>query len=95
MIAQATYLSPMATARDDLADTAKATAREIHSVSPLLSFIASKQSKTLGNLPEAVEHPASALLNSYVEEGILVHTGLPRSRRTLDTSISKGPHASA
>ena len=61
----------------------------------LLSFLASKQRKTLGGLPKGVKHPAAALLHKYVEEGIPTHTGAPWSTEALENAISKGPHDSA
>ena len=61
----------------------------------LLSFLSSKQQKTLGGLPEEVMHPAADLLRDYVEEVIPAHTGSPWLLLALDTAISKGPHASA
>ena len=73
-MAQATYRSPVATTMDELADTSKEIARELHSTPSLLAFLASKQRKTLGTLPEVVRHPAAALLHSYSEEVIQVHT---------------------
>ena len=35
------------------------------------------------------------LLKTYIEEGILTHTGPPWYPEALQTDISKGPHASA
>ena len=94
-MAQAPYPQPVDSPTDDLADTAKATAREILKAPSLLSFLASKQRNTLGGLPKGVKHPAVALLNKYVEEGIPAHTGAPWSPESLATAISKGTHASA
>ena len=62
---------------DDLVDMAKATLREILIAPSFLSFLASKQRNTLGGLPEGAKHPVATLLQSYVEEGILAHTGPP------------------
>ena len=42
-----------------------------------------------------MKHPAADLLKTYVEEGILAHTGPPWSPEDLETAIFKGPHASA
>ena len=42
-----------------------------------------------------MKHPAVALLQKYVEEGIPAHTGPPWSPVALETALSKGPHASA
>ena len=39
-------------------------------------------------------HPAAHLFRTYVEESIQVHTGSPWSPQALETSISKGTHAS-
>ena len=85
----------MATLPDDLADTAKATAREILGAPSLLSLFASKQQKTLGILSEGVRHPDASLIQSYVEEVITAHTGPPWSPQALETAIYKGPHALA
>ena len=93
--AQAPYPPPVDSPTDDLAALAKATAREILEAPSLLSFLASKQRKTLGGLPEGVKHPASALLHKYVEEGIPANTGPPWSPEALETAISKGPYALA
>ena len=76
-------------------DIVKATAREILNAPSLLLFLASKQRNTLGGLPEGVKHLAAALLQTYVEKGIPAHTGPPWSPQALETTISKGPHASA
>ena len=93
--AQAPYPLPINSPTDDLAATAKATAREILKAPSLLSFLASNQRKTLGGLPKGVKHTAADLLKTYVEEGIPAHTGPPWSPEALETAISKGPHASA
>ena len=66
MTSQAPYPPPMANPTDDLAATAKATAREILSAPSILSFLSSKQQKTLGSLPEGVMHLAASLLQSYL-----------------------------
>ena len=79
---------------DDLKATAKATTKEILSAPSLLLFLASKQRKTLGGLPEGVRHTAADLLRTYVEEGIPVHTGPPWLNQLLETAISKGLHTS-
>ena len=91
--AQAPYPPPIDSPTDDLAATAKATTREILEAPSLLSFLASKKSNTLVVLTEGVAHPVAFLLQSYVEEGILSHTGPPWYLHTLKTAISKGPHA--
>ena len=49
----------------------------------------------MGGLPEGVRHPAADLLQIYVEEGTPAHMGTPWLPQTLETAISKGPHASA
>ena len=95
MRAQAPYPPPVDSTTDDLAATDKATAREILEALSLMSFLASKQRKILGGLPEGVKHPAADLLREYVEKGIPAHTGPPWSLEALETAISKGPHASA
>ena len=59
-----------------------------------MSFLASKQRKTLGGLPEGETHPAADLLRAYAEEGITAHTGPPWSLHALETAISKGTHTS-
>ena len=74
---------------------AKATARELNGAPFLLEFLASKQRKTLVNLPKEVKHMSASLLHFYVEEGIPVHTGPPWSNQELETAISKWNHASA
>ena len=63
---QVTYPPPAATLRDNLAAIAKATARELHCVPYLLAFLAPKQRKMLGTLPEAAGHQAAALIHYYV-----------------------------
>ena len=60
-----------------------------------MSFLASNKRNTLEGLTEGVKKPAEDLLQSYVEEGIPAHTGLPWSPQALETAISKGLHASA
>ena len=92
---QAPYPLPFNSLTDDLAPTAKDTAREILEEPSLLSFLASKQRKTLGGLPEGVKHPATDILNTCVEEGIPAQTGPPWYLEALETAISKRPHASA
>ena len=92
---QAPYPPPIDSPNDDLAATAKATAREILEAPYLLSFLTSKQRKTLGGLPEGVKHPAADLLKAYVAEGNPSHTGPTWSLDSLDTATYKGPHASA
>ena len=62
-MAQATYSPPAATPGYDLMDMAKAITRELHRAPSLLSFLASKQKKTLVTLQEAVRHPAASLLH--------------------------------
>ena len=85
----------MATPTDDLAAMSKAITREILSAPSLLLFLAYKQQKKLGSLPEVVRHPDTALVQSYAEEGITSHTGPPWSPQALETNISKVHHASA
>ena len=94
-MAQAPYPPPVAQLTDNLVATAKATAREILSAPSLLLFLAIKQRKTLGGLPEGVRHPAADLLRTYVEEGIPDHIGAPWLPHALETYISKGSHAPA
>ena len=65
--AQSPYLLPVDLPTDDLAATAKATAREILKAPSLLLFLASKQRNTLGSLYKGVKHPTAALLKKYVE----------------------------
>ena len=91
---QAPYPPPAVSEADDLASTARTTAKKIRQVASLEDFIASKQQSTLEALPAAVTHPAATLLQSYVDEGIPVNTGPPWSRNSLDEAIHNGPHAS-
>ena len=65
-MAQAPYPPPVEPPTDDLADTAKATAREIINAPSLLSFLASNQRNTLGGLSKGVNNPAADLLQTYV-----------------------------
>ena len=53
------------------------------------------QQWVFGELPEAVLHLEDSLLKTYLEEVILVHTGLPWYRKDLENAITNGPHASA
>ena len=94
-MAQVPYPLPAISEADDLTSTTRSTAENIRQAASLQDFIASKQLKTLGALPEAVSHPASTLFQSYVEEGIPVSTGPPWPRAALDEAIRNGPHASA
>ena len=73
----------------------KATARELNGAPFLLEFLASKQRKTLVNLPKAVENTAASLLHFYVEEGLPVNTEPLWSNRELEIANSKGNHALA
>ena len=59
---------------DDFALTTRATTDNIRQAASLQTFITSKQQIPLEALPEAVTHPASTLLPSYVEEGIYANT---------------------
>ena len=93
--AQAPYPPPVDPLTDDLAATANVTAREILNAPSLLSLLSSKQLETLGGLPKGVQHPAAALLQIYVEEGIPSHIGPPWLPQALETTMSKGPCASA
>ena len=94
-MAQAPYPPPAADPTDDLAATPKATASEIISVPSLLSFLASKQWKTLGSLSEGIRYPSASLIQSYIEEGIPTYTKHPWYPQALETAISKVPHASS
>ena len=89
-----TLLPPVDPLTDNLAAMAKTNSREIINEPSLLSFLASKQRNILGGLPEGVRHPDADLLQTYVEEGIPDRTGSLWSPQALETSISKGPHAS-
>ena len=83
-MAQAAYPPPVDALMNDLAATAKSTAREILTAPSLLSSLTIKQRNTLGGLTEGVKHPAAALIQTYVEEFIPAHTapyGLPRRWR--------------
>ena len=93
--AQAPYPPPVNSLPDEIEARAKSTAREILNAPSLLSFLASKQQKTLRSLPEGVRHPSADLLQTYVDEGIPDHTGPPWQPLALDTAISKGPHDSS
>ena len=73
-LAQAPYPPLVNSPMDDLAATAKATAREILKAHFLLLFLASKKRNTLGGLPKVTKHPAAALLQSYAYESIPAHT---------------------
>ena len=93
--AQAPYPTPTESLTDDLSVTAKATAREIVCAPSLLSFLSSKQQKTLGSLIEGIRQPAVTLIQNYAEEGIPAHTGPNWSPQALETASSDGPHASS
>ena len=58
----------------------------------LLAFIDPRQQGMVGALSEAVIHPAAALLQTYLETGIPVHTGPPWSRQALEHTIANRPH---
>ena len=90
--AQAPYPPPAATPSNDLAATSKATTSEILSAPSFQSFLASKQQKAMVSLLKRVRHPAAALIQSYVEEGIPAHTGPLWSPQAPETAISKGSH---
>ena len=47
----------------------------------------------MGTLPEKILHPEASLLQTNIEEGILVHTGPPWLRQDLNHTISNGHHA--
>ena len=64
--AHAPYPPPVDSLTDDLAATAKATAREILNAPSLLLFLTSKQRNTLVGLTKGVKHPVAALLQMYV-----------------------------
>ena len=74
--------------------TSKATAKEIHRAPYLLALIASRKWRTLGTVVEAVIHPKDDLLKTYIEEDILVHTGLPWLSQALENAINNESHAS-
>ena len=74
---QEPYLTPAAPLEDNLVLKSKSTFNEIHCAPSLLTFIVLQQLGTLGTLLEAVLPPKAALLLSYVEEVIPVHTKLP------------------
>ena len=80
---------------ENLTETAKETTKELHREPYLLDFIASRQWGTLGMLLEAVLRPKAALIQTYIEEGILVHTGLPWSIQALENAINNKTHESA
>ena len=68
---------------DNLAATDKSTIKELHRAPYLLVFIDSWKQGVLGVILEAFFHPAGTLLQTYVEEVILVHTGPPWSMQAL------------
>ena len=74
---QAPYPPPAATSLDNIEATSKATTEEIHRAPSLLTFIDLWQRGTLATITAAVLHPTAALLQSYIEEGILVKEGQP------------------
>ena len=74
---QASYPPLSESTADNLAEMKKATAKELTRAPSILDFIASRQQGTLGALSEAVIHLLVALIQTYVEEGIPVQTGLP------------------
>ena len=74
---QVPYPHPALPSVDDPAGQAKSTAEDIKHYTSLLAFIYSWQRETLGMLLVA------ALLQSYVEEGILISTGPPWLREAL------------
>ena len=82
-MSQVPYAPPVAPSADGILATAKETAEEIHLTPSLLAFIALRQRGALGTLPEELLHPEDALLQSYVEERILVNTGPPWWREAL------------
>ena len=69
------------------------TAVNIYQAASLQAFIASKQQTTLGAVLEAVSHPASTFLQSYVKEGIPANTGPQWLREALEKVINNRPHA--
>ena len=94
-MAQAPYPPLSEPLADNLATIEKSTAKDLAHAPSLLTFIASQKQGNLGVLQEAVNHPAAALLQTYEDEGIPVHTGPPWLSHALDKSISKIPHVSA
>ena len=63
-ITQALYPPPYISKADELAAAVRDTAVDICKAESLQAFIASKQQRTLGVLPEAVSQPAATLLKS-------------------------------
>ena len=85
----------MAPSEDNLAAKYQTTTEEIQRAPSLLAFISAQKQLMLGTLSAAFSHLAADLLQSYVEEGILVRPGLPYSREALKNTIKNGPRASA
>ena len=65
-MAQAPYPPPAATSMDGMGARDTANSRKILSEPSLLSFLASKQQKTLGILTGGVRHPATFLIQPCV-----------------------------
>ena len=91
-MSQVPYPPLVAPLIDDLAVTDKATTEEIHRTPSLITFIALWQRGMVGTLLVTVLHPASDLLQSYTEGGILVNTLPPWSMEALDNAIKTFPH---
>ena len=68
---------------------------DIHQAVPIQAFVASKQQRTLGVLPESVSHPVTTLLHSFMEEGIPDNTVPPWSSSALGEAIRNRTHGSA
>ena len=64
-MAQAPYPPLSETSVDNLAATAKATAEELACAPSLLVFTTLQQRGTLVALLEVIDHPSSALLQTY------------------------------
>ena len=48
----------------------------------------------MGALLQAFRNLLADLLQTYIEEGVLLYTGPPWSRQALECAINNGPHAS-
>ena len=87
----ATYSPLLDPPVENLATTAKETSEELRHLSSLLAFIYSQQRGTFGTLPESVFHMEEDLLQTYIEEVMMVHIGLHWSRQALEHAITNRP----
>ena len=94
-MAQAPYPHLTVPPVNNLASKAKASAKDLHCASSLLASIASQQQGMVSMLLDAVHHLAAALLQTYVEEGITVHTVPLWLIQALKNSITNSTYATA